>query len=92
MPVATGATNHESAVCRLAVTARGLGWSIRRWWEMTVSDSSASVGMTKKRVGMTMALLRPHEVMKMGRRLPVRCCACRAYPPPHPTVGTGLPR
>ena len=71
-----------NGVCQLVVVARGLGRSVEGGWGMTVSGSSASVGIT-------MALLRPLEVMKMGRRLPVCGCTCRAYPPPHPTVGTG---
>ena len=32
----------------------------------------------------TMALLRPHEVIKMGCCLPVGSCTCQAYPPPPP--------
>ncbi len=37
--------------------------------------------------------LRPApQGMKMGWRLLVGFCTCWAYPPPRPTVGTGLPR
>ena len=36
-------TNHPY---RLVVTAYGLGLFVKRWWGMTVSDSSAALGMT----------------------------------------------
>ena len=42
---------------------------------------------------MTMALFRPHEVMKMRSCLPVGSCTCQAYPPPPPgPMDTGFRR
>ncbi len=57
-----------NGVCQLVVIARGLGMSVEGGWGITVTDSSASVGMTEKWVGITMALLRPAELMNAGRR------------------------
>ena len=55
-------------------------------WRADGSDSSTSLGIT-------MGLLRPHEVMKMGCCLPVGSCTCRAYPPPPPgPMDTGFRR
>ena len=39
-----------------------------------------------------MALLRQHKVMIKGCCLPVASCRFHAYPPLHPTMGTGFPR
>ena len=47
------------------------------------------VGDDGLQVGITLALLRPHEVMKIGRCLSDGGLTCRAYPPPRPTVDTG---
>ena len=54
---------------------------------MGLSDARRFFDFAQNDIGelrITMALLRPHEVIKMGCCLPVGSCTCQAYPPPPP--------
>ena len=49
------------------------------------NDMGGALRMTVAPPGITMALLRPHEVMKLVHCLLLGSCTCRAYPPPPTT-------
>ena len=77
--------NLKTSSWRQAGSPRNVRACIAPQRSATASDSSAALGIT-------MALLRPHKVMKMGCCLPVGSRRCRACPPLRPTMGTGFPR